>query len=154
MQTKHCEACGQRFQARSQTPNQVYCSNPDCQRIRRLRWQRDKRKNDPDYADNQARAQQAWNNRNIDYWKNYRAAHPDYVEQNREMQRARRVHAAGREDRAVAKMDVSNPLPRISSGIYHMKLVAETGVAKMDVWTVELRVLSHSLAKNLTVAKR
>lgn len=104
MQTKYCEACGQQFQPRSQTPHQTYCSNRDCQRVRRLKWQRDKRNTDLDYAENQARAQQAWSKRNADYWKKYRAEHPDYVEQNRQMQRVRRAHAAGDEDRAVAKM--------------------------------------------------
>lgn len=154
MQTKYCEACGQQFQPRSQTPHQTYCSNRDCQRVRRVKWQRDKRNTDLDYAENQARAQQAWSKRNVDYWKKYRAEHPDYVEQNRQMQRVRRGHAAGDEDRAVAKMYASNPFPKVSSGIYRMNFVAESGVAKMDVWTVELRVLSYSSAKNIAVAKR
>ncbi|WP_297836297.1 hypothetical protein [Pseudomonas sp.] len=144
MQTRYCEACGKRFQPRSQTPHQAYCSELDCQRVRRLRWQRDKRKNDPDYADNQARAQQAWSTRNADYWKNYRATHPDYVEQNRNKQRVRDARDTGGADVGLAKMDASNSLPRLSSGLYRMQSVSQSGLAKMDVWTVELQVLSYS----------
>ena len=144
MQIKYCEACGRSFQARSQTPRQTYCSEPACQRIRRLRWQREKLRSDPDYADNQTRAQQAWSKRNADYWKNYRAAHPDYVEQNRKMQRVRSARRPSTEDMEIAKMDSSDSPPPLLSGVYRMSSINASGIAKMDAWTVELRVLAYS----------
>lgn len=144
MQTKICEGCGQQFQPRPQTPNQAYCSEPNCQKVRRLRWQVDKRKNDPDYADNQGRAQKAWRARNADYWKNYRATHPEYVEQNRRNQRGRKKQELPSKGREIAKMDVLKPFPIVPSGIYKMKLTSISDVANIDVWIVELRVIEYS----------
>ena len=154
MRTKKCEACGRRFQLRPQTPNQTYCPDLACQRIRRLRWQQDKRKTDPDYADNQARAQRAWSERNVDYWKNYRAMHPEYVERNRKNQLDRGRRVIMEEAGGIAKMDSSTPLPTVPSGIYQMSFVSRSGVAKMDVWMVELRVISYSELGKTSVAKR
>lgn len=45
--TRNCAHCGQAFQPRPQVPNQTYCSSPDCQGVRKLRWQQDKLRNDP-----------------------------------------------------------------------------------------------------------
>lgn len=154
MQIKHCAACGKSFPARAQTPRQRYCSQPDCQRARRSQWQKEKRSNDPDYAENQARAQQDWSNRNSDYWKNYRAAHPDYVEQNRKMQHARNVHSSTSKRGEIAKMDSSNVPPPLSAGIYEMTSLSQTGIAKMDVWMVELRVVSYARLGKSSIAKR
>jgi hypothetical protein len=144
MQIKLCEGCGQQFQPRPQTPNQAYCSQPTCQKVRRLRWQVNKRKSDPDYADNQFRAQQAWRARNADYWKNYRATHPVYVEQNRKNQRGRRKQELLSQGKEIAKMDASKPLPTVPSGTYKMNLTSVSDIANMDVWIVELRVIEYS----------
>lgn len=55
-----CIHCGARFLPVPQVPNQTYCSKPDCQKERRRQWQKSKRQSDPDYRDNQSRAQKAW----------------------------------------------------------------------------------------------
>lgn len=154
MQIKQCTACGKSFRVRTQTPRQSYCSQPDCQRARRNQWQKEKRKNDPDYAENQARAQQAWNNRNSDYWKNYRAAHADYVEQNRKMQHARNTHSSTSKQGEIAKMDSSKVPPPLLAGIYQMTSLPQAGIAKMDVWMVELRVVSYARLDKSSIAKR
>jgi hypothetical protein len=154
MQIKHCTACGKSFPARTQTPRQNYCSQPDCQRARRSQWQKEKRKNDPDYAENQARAQQAWSSRNSDYWKNYRTAHPDYVEQNQKMQHARNARSSTSKRGEIAKMDASNAPPQLSAGIYQMTPMSQAGIAKMDVWMVELRVVSYTRSDKSSIAKR
>jgi hypothetical protein len=44
---------------------------------------------DPDYRDNQARAQRAWSERHREYWREYRGSHPEYRERNRQQQRVR-----------------------------------------------------------------
>ena len=68
--TKHCAHCGQPFEPRPQVPDQAFCSAPDCQRARKRQWQRAKLQSDPDYRINQRAAQQAWSQRNQDYWRN------------------------------------------------------------------------------------
>ena len=83
MGSRQCVACGQPFQPRPQVPQQSYCSAPGCQRARRRQWQRLKLQTDPDYQDNQARARQAWSQRNPKYWRKYRKSHPKYVERSR-----------------------------------------------------------------------
>jgi len=115
MEHKQCIACGLSFKPRPQIPQQSYCSSPDCQRERRRQWQRDKLQSDPDYQDNQARAQQAWSLRNPDYWREYRASHPKYVERNRALQQERNAKAMVA---PIAKMDASTPAIPLPSGIY------------------------------------
>lgn len=151
MEFKQCAACGQAFQPRPQVPQQNYCPMPDCQRERRRRWQQVKRQTDPDYQDNQARAQQAWNTRNPDYWREYRSAHPEYAERNRARQRKRKSMAT---NGPIAKMDVSDALLPLPSGIYRLSQVATTGIAKMDAWTVEITVHACQCEPPVKIAKR
>lgn len=151
MESKRCVACGQLFQPRPQVPQQSYCSAPDCQRERRRQWQRGKLRTDPDYQDNQARAQQAWSQRNPDYWREYRESHPEYVERNRVQQHDRNAKTmAG----PIAKMDVSNHVTPLPSGIYHLRLATDAGIAKMDVWTVEITVHACKTVPHVEIAKR
>lgn len=151
MEIKQCAACGQPFQARPQVPQQLYCSAGECQQERRRRWQKDKLQNDPDYQDNQARAQQAWNKRNPDYWREYRSTHPEYAERNRVRQRERNALPP---IAPIAKMDVSNLVLPLPSGIYRLSQVTDTGIVKMDVWTVEITVLSCQSEPLVEIAKR
>lgn len=151
MENKCCTACGQSFRPHPQVPNQSYCSDDQCQRERRRRWQRDKLKTDADYRDNQSRAQRAWLERNPEYWREYREAHPEYVERNRNQQRDR---AAPVQVLDVAKMDASNPPLPLPSGVYHLSLVTDSGIAKMDVWTVEIRVHACECVSHVEIAKR
>ena len=102
MANKLCVACGEPFQPRPQVPQQSYCAAPECQRERRRQWQRSKLQSDPDYQDNQMRAQQAWSRRNPNYWREYRKSNPEYVERNRALQLTRNAKA---HDAQVAKMD-------------------------------------------------
>lgn len=135
MGKKRCVACGVRFHARPQVPNQSYCSSLECQRARRREWQRQKLQSDPDYRDNKARAQQAWGRRNPDYWRQYRATHPEYVDRNRLKQLERNAKAA---PLGVAKVDALLAENPAFQGLYHIKLVDPTAVAKKDVWIVEI----------------
>ena len=151
MESKQCAACGQPFHPRPQVPQQSYCAAPDCQRERRRQWQRLKLRTDPDYQDNQMRAQQAWGQRNPDYWREYRQAHPRYVERNRALQHERNAKTPARH---VAKMDASSALHPLPSGMYHLRLVTDGGIAKMDVWTVEITVHDCQRPSPAEIAKR
>jgi hypothetical protein len=151
MVTRSCLACGQVFQLRPQVPMQCYCSAKNCQRERRRCWQRDKLKQDPDYQDNQARAHKAWTKRNPDYSRQYRETHPEYAERNRTQQRER--NARSKTD-PIAKMDASIPEIPLPSGIYHLSLVTTNTIAKMDVWTVEIRAHACQCVSHVEIAKR
>lgn len=151
MAIKQCLACGQSFQPRPQVPLQTYCSAPSCQQHRKRQWQRNKLQTDPDYQENQQRAQKSWIGRNPDYWRRYRKSHPKYVDRNRTLQRARNVKGKTNQ---VANMDVSTPAKLLPSGIYRLSLVTEAKFAKMDVWTVEITVHVCECQPKVGIAKR
>ena len=141
MEFRQCEACHQPFRPRPQNPDQCFCSAAACQRERRRRWQATKRQNDPDYRDNQKRAQKAWAERHPDYWRAYREQHPEYVARNRARQQERTLGLA-----ALAKMDASMAETGFSSGTYRLSPVADASFAKMDAWMVEITVISAACA--------
>jgi hypothetical protein len=143
MESKQCAACGRAFRPRPQNPHQCYCAAAACQRERRRRWQEAKRAGDPDYRENQARAQRAWAGAHPEYWRAYRRSHPQYGERNRTRQHER---DARRRDRLLAKMDVSTLDPPVPSGTYRLSRVSPGALAKMDAWTVEITLLSKSHA--------
>ena len=89
MDTKTCDACGCTFTPRPQNPNQKYCTNSECQRERRRRWQQQTRQGDSDYRDNDIRTNKTWAAKNPEYWKRYRDENPAYVERNRNLQQQR-----------------------------------------------------------------
>lgn len=133
---RRCAACGQVFKVLPQVPDQSYCAEPACQRERRKLWQRARRLEDPDYRENQARAQEAWLARNPDYWREYRRRNPEYTRQNRERQRARLQEAR---DNAPASTNDAELVDLLESGLYRLRLLAIDRFAKMDVcFLVEL----------------
>jgi hypothetical protein len=138
MECRRCASCGQVFRPRAQVPQQRYCSLASCQRERRRRWQQSKLKDDADYRANQRQAQRAWAGRRGDYWREYRAKHPDYTDRNRLEQRRR---DRGRRSARLAEMDASTPINGVPSGTY--RLLAATGgeLAKMAAWTVKITVI-------------
>ena len=139
MGIKRCLACGDAFRSRPQVPDQSYCSTAECQRERRKVWQRERRRSDNDYRDNQARAQKKWLLSRPDYWKRYRAAHPEYAENNRAQQRTRNAaRAAG----LIAKSDASMPISPLVSGTYRLSPAQAEEIAKMDAWIVRITLLS------------
>ena len=143
MKSKHCAGCSKAFRPRPQSPKQTYCSLPSCQRERRRRWQQARRQNDPEYRDNQSRAQQTWIERQPDYWREYRRRHPEYCERNRSLQRERDVR---RRERVLAKMDVSAGDSPVPSGTYRLSPVTRDDLAKMDAWMVKITLVSTQYA--------
>ena len=139
MEVRCCVSCGESFNVRPQTPNQTYCPLTGCQQLRKQRWKNFKLQNDPDYRENQNRAQANWLSRNPDYWKKYRAQNKKYAERNREMQRNRN-HEFQR--LGIAKSDASNTSSILPSGVYRVHLVEPDVIAKRGAWIVEITVLS------------
>jgi hypothetical protein len=151
MEKKQCLNCCQLFNPCPQVPHQSYCSSPSCQRARRSKWMRNKLKTDSDYQDNQLRAQKAWSERNPDYWKKYRESHPEYVERNRISQRQRNTKFQAN---LIANIDESSAVNPFPSGIYRLSLVSDNTIAKMNVWTVEIRMHSCECVSPFEIANR
>jgi hypothetical protein len=137
---KPCLCCKKRFKPHPAVPHQEYCSDPECQKTRKRKWQKEKLANDSDYRANQAEAQRQWRSRNRDYWRQYRKRNPAYTERNRICQRERnrrRGSGAG-----IAKMDELKRKTVIPSGRYRLVPFCNLGIAKMDELIVELGVIS------------
>ena len=110
-----------------------------CQRERKRRWQQAKRQTDPTYKAGQKGHAKSWVEQNPNYWREYRASNPDYVERNRAQQKFRN---AKRRVAPIAKMDVSRPESLVPSGIYRLTPVDASKIAKMDAWIVEINFIS------------
>lgn len=85
---------------------------------------------DPDYRINQRAAQQAWSQRNQDYWRSYRDARPGYAQLNREQQRLR---DQGR-NVDLAKMDACD----LPSGLYRITRYPAFPRENDGSWVVEI----------------
>jgi hypothetical protein len=138
MGPKRCLACADAFLPSSRVPSQNYCSRPECQRERRTLWQKEKRRLDPDYRENQRQCQRRWQEKHTDYWQQYRARHPGYVERNRELQRERN---AVRRGPPIAKIDSISTPTVLPSGTYYLRAFGSDGVAKMDACIVRIVLL-------------
>lgn len=132
MEIRLCVCCGEPFRLHSQVPGQTYCSAPDCQKTRRRDWQRTKRQSDPDYRENQARAQRAWAEANSGYWSEYRRTHPEYTESNRVASQRRRTERVAKMDASKAVMDASKAVSPVPSGAYRVVPAVAPEFAKMD----------------------
>jgi len=137
---KTCLCCKKRFNPHPAVRHQQYCGNPECQKARKRKWQKEKLSKDSDYRANQAEAQRQWRSRNKDYWKEYRRKHPVYTEANRtgQKERNRRRRSGG----GIAKMDEQKGKPLIPSGRYRLVPLGNPEIAKMDELIVELTVMS------------
>ncbi len=138
MGQKICNACGRPFSPRPQTPHQNYCSDPECQRERRRRWQQQKRQGDSDSRDNDLRNSKVWASENPQYWKQYRNENPDYVGRNRNLQQQRNQK---QRSALIANEDVSNPFHAFPSGRYRIARILADGTIGGETWIVEISTL-------------
>lgn len=141
-----CCHCGRYFIPDPRQKNPRYCREKACQRARKAAWQREKMESDPAYRANQKQSQADWQSRNADYWKRYRATHPEQAERNRDLQKVRnkRRHSQGgvkMDALVIAKMDASRSA-KSSVGLWlpgSFWLVPM--IAKMDA----LKVILHRI---------
>jgi len=138
---KTCLCCKKQFHSHPAVRHQQYCSDPECQRARKRKWQKTKLANDSDYRTNQASAQRQWRSRNKGYWREYRRRNPAYTEKNRVGQTER--NRRQRSESGIAKMDEQKGKPLIVSGRYRLVPFCNQGIAKMDELIVELGVISE-----------
>jgi hypothetical protein len=129
-----CAHCRRLFRPDPRVKNQSYCGNKVCQRARKTLWQRKKMATDPDYQANQRDCQKRWYKQHPDYWRNYRADHPDYCKQNCLMQRDR---DKGRRFVNLAKMDASKQISSFKPNTYYLI----HHLAKMDALTQKVLII-------------
>ena len=86
---RRCSCCGCYFCPDPRVQNQHYCGKKRCQQARKNKWQRQKIIIDHDYRADKKDSQDAWLDKNPNYWKRYRRRNLDYAERNRQMQRER-----------------------------------------------------------------
>jgi hypothetical protein len=89
MSSSRCRYCQQFFQPSVYRPQQIICSDPECQRRRRSDYHRERVGRDAAYAEDVRASQRKWRHAHPDYWKQYRQQHPETVERNRKQQRHR-----------------------------------------------------------------
>lgn len=141
MPSRLCICCGDLIELRAQIPHQQYCNRKACQRERQRLWQASKRHSDPDYLQNQAQAQRTWGERNPDYWRSYRRAHPEYTAKNRTAQRDRNRQSR---NLVIAKSDLSTLPDVIPEGLYQLRPLDDPlcGSTAGEGWIVHLKVLA------------
>lgn len=107
-----------------------------------------KRAEDKDYRENQAQSQKNWNEKNPDYYREYRLANPEYTKRNRELQKGRNEHRKRRLNLPdlvkdeIAKKEKPNIKNNIISGYYRLIPVENTKVAKLDEVIVKIEIIS------------
>jgi len=145
-QRKRCQnkECGVLFTPCPQVPWQKYCSRKECQQVRKNEWNKKRLTTDSDYREARQAAQQRWKEKNPNYWKDYRASHPDYRQKNRDQQKVRnqkrQKHSSVSEK--IVKTDESNPVNHILTGRYKIVPIRPGTFAKTDECIVEIRAVS------------
>jgi hypothetical protein len=86
---RRCPYCQQFFPPSRSHPNQRSCGQPECQRLRRIDYRRQKLANDPDYAEKCRASARQWRKEHPEYWDQYRESPAASVERNRTHQQAR-----------------------------------------------------------------
>ena len=146
---RRCEHCGKKFTPLSHIPGQRYCSRVQCQNARRQKWRKQKLAIDKDYKANQKDAQGRWCEKNPDYWKQYRATHPEYVQRNRQLQRVRNQ----RRKATIDASDTSNLIAKryalpsknsFLSGYYRLVPVGSGLIAKRYALLVKIDAITAS----------
>lgn len=124
--TNQCVHCGHFFEPNPRVKNQHYCTDKDCQRARKRKWQREKLLSDPDYRANQESCQRQWHQRHPGYYKQYRQRRPQLKERNRLLQRYR--NSRRRSYKVIAKMDAFEAVRRQPPAVFYLLPL----IAKMD----------------------
>lgn len=157
-----CVHCSAQYVQNPRVKNQRYCSCPECQRERKSLWHKQKLQTDVAYKQNRFAAQQKWQEKHPDYWRNYRKTHPKSSERNRILQIARNKKArcivekdmiltdtialanasmiAKTEAPVIAKTDA---LTDVISGAYWLVPVVAGMIAKTDALKIQLSVISR-----------
>jgi len=89
VQPRICPYCGEVFLPSSFRPDQKICSAATCQRRRQADYHRTKCESDAEYCQVCLESRTKWRGTHPGYQHTYRQDHPDYVDQNRRLQKRR-----------------------------------------------------------------
>lgn len=91
--SKKCAYCGRRYEPDPHTArHQRACPRPECRRARQNEKQRVWRARNPGYERSRGPKRAAWARDYPDYWRQYRASHPEYrAQDNARRARSRRL---------------------------------------------------------------
>jgi len=89
MSDRRCLCCQQVFQPAPYHPQQLVCSQPECQRQRQRDYHRRQVASDSLYRQVCRESAQKWRKAHPGYWKQYRQNHPQQAERNRQRQQRR-----------------------------------------------------------------
>lgn len=87
--SRRCPYCQRTFLPSIYRPQQVVCSQAECQRQRRTDYHRQKLRRDAEYRQVARDSQQKWRQAHPDYLRQYLAQHAEAVERNRQQQQRR-----------------------------------------------------------------
>jgi hypothetical protein len=143
MHTRYCVQCHGTFIPR-RNPNQRFCNQRTCQNVRKRQWRKQKHAKDPDYRENQRRAQNKWlQKKSPHYWRDYRKIHPEYTQRNRQQTRVRKQLASCKFNASqFAKSDALMAKRLIKPGTYTLVPLHHAGFAKSDALTVKISLIT------------
>lgn len=139
-----CANCGRAFSPDPRVKNQRYCTEKDCQRARKRKWQKEKLATDSDYKANQRACQIEWHARHPGYYQEYRRSHPSYRERNNLLQRCRSAGA-----RVIATMDELKHASGNKSGTVLLLPL----IAKMDASVSRVLLIPITYDHGAVIAK-
>jgi len=133
-QTRRCPYCLDWFQTSVYCPQQIVCSQPECQRRRRVEYHRRKLQADPEYRQVTRDSQKKWRTAHPHYDREYRAQHLQYHVRNRQQQRRRDQK---RRIRQLAKNNLALDLKRSVAEVWllgpQVKDLAKNNLASAEV---------------------
>jgi len=135
--------CGVLFTPCPQVPGQRYCSRKECQQVRRNEWNQKKLVANTAYREERQADHECWIRNNPNYWKDYRARHPEYAQKNCEQQKLRdQKRRKTSSEPVLAKTDESIPVPPVITGRYKLIPVHSGVLAKTDEYIVEIAAIT------------
>jgi hypothetical protein len=145
-QKRRCKHCRCFYEVCTKVKKHEYCKKEACQKARRGKWQKRKKADDQTYRLDQEEAQNTWLDKRPDYWKQYRASHPEYTDRNRNKQKERnrsgKVRTATESGFSeIAKMDALSDKKHLLSGRYRLIPLSGEKIAKMDALIVEIELI-------------
>lgn len=138
MSERRCVYCEQIFQPSKYQPEQLVCSDADCQRRRRTDYHRRKIEADPEYRQVCLDGSRKWRAENPGYWRRYRQLHPDAAERNRQQQHVRDQKKRLRD---LANNNSAFDLKRSAAAVWlvgdELQDLANNNSARAQVWVLE-----------------
>jgi hypothetical protein len=145
---KRCDYCQKLYTPDPRTAaHQKSCSSPECRKERKKRADQSWRMRFPNHPRDRRNKIRAWARTYPDYWRRYRATHPDYVQNdNKRRRRARKIAASAAKQDAIRQIAVGK--------LRDIQAMAPDGAAKQDAITRRTVALLDFLLWKESAAKR